>query len=115
MSYGAVLSVSDHAAAGGEGDGPDDHRGQDAARRSPRCCARRASRGSYLAATRHSPLLDPRSYGAPRQIAIARGLPVPVDLPAARADHVGALVADQLHAFRQSFATVNWATPSAST
>ena len=48
-------------------------------------------RGSYLAATRRSPLLDPRRYGAPRSTEHAGGLPVPLDLPVARPDQrVGA-------------------------
>ncbi len=40
----------------------------------------------YLAATAHSPLLDPGKYGAPRGDRLARGLPVPLHLPAARPD-----------------------------
>ena len=34
-------------------------------------------KGNYLAATRHSPLLDPHTYGAPRNVAVAGGLPLP--------------------------------------
>ena len=42
-------------------------------------------RGNYLAATRHSPLLDPRKYGAPRTGPVAGGLPVPRHLHAGQA------------------------------
>jgi peptidoglycan lytic transglycosylase G len=63
-------------------------------------------RGSYLAATRHSRLLDPARYGAPQSTPTLEGfmfpdtyqLRVPVSIPA--------LVADQLTAFKQHFATV---------
>ena len=41
-------------------------------------------KGSYLAATKRSPKLDPRDYGAPRSTRVARRLPVPLDLRAAR-------------------------------
>jgi UPF0755 protein len=64
-------------------------------------------KGSYLADTRHSPLLNPVTYGAPHKTPSLEGflfpdtyqLRVPVSIPA--------LVADQLKEFRKQFATVN--------
>src|SRR5207302_2797836 len=64
-------------------------------------------KGSYLADTRHSPLLTPVTYGAPHKTPSLEGflfpdtyqLRVPVSIPA--------LVADQLKEFRKQFATVN--------
>ena len=72
----------DHAAAGRTDDRADDRR------RPTRAPGRHAAalqgiRGNYLAATRHSRLLDPRAYGAPARTPYARGLPVPGHLPAA--------------------------------
>jgi uncharacterized YceG family protein len=68
-------------------------------------------KGSYLVATRHSPLLDPAKYGAPKRTPDLEGflwpdtyqLRVPID--------VNALVADQLNAFKQRFrrAGMGWA------
>ncbi len=63
-------------------------------------------KGSYLDDTRHSPLLNPVTYGAPRTTPSLEGflfpdtyqLRVPVGIPA--------LVADQLKEFRKEFATV---------
>ena len=64
-------------------------------------------RGSYLADTRRSPVLNPASYGAPRHTSSLEGflfpstyqLRVPVSIPV--------LVADQLSTFRKRFAMVN--------
>jgi len=68
-------------------------------------------KGSYLVATRHSPLLDPARYGAPKGTPDLEGflwpdtyqLRVPID--------VHALVSDQLNTFKQRFARVGmgWA------
>jgi UPF0755 protein len=63
-------------------------------------------RGSYLGDTRHSPLLNPVTYGAPRRTPSLEGflypdtyqLRVPVSIPA--------LVSNQLTTFRKRFATV---------
>ena len=85
MSYGDVAEDPDHGAARRQGERLTIVEGKtrsqiDALLRS------QGVRGSYLAATRRSPLLDPRRYGAPRSNQHARGLPVPRHLPAARAD-----------------------------
>src|SRR5947209_16922473 len=64
-------------------------------------------RGSYLADTRRSPVLNPATYGAPRHTSSLEGflfpstyqLRVPVSIPV--------LVADQLSTFRKRFAMVN--------
>ena len=63
--------------------------------------------GSYIAATRQSRLLDPRSYGAPRQIKSLEGFLFPSTYQLREPITVDALVADQLNAFRQNFAAVD--------
>ena len=63
--------------------------------------------GSYIAATRQSPLLDPRSYGAPRQIKSLEGFLFPSTYQLREPISISALVADQLNTFRQQFATVS--------
>ncbi len=68
-------------------------------------------RGSYLAATRSSTLLDPRRYGAPRRPASLEGFLFPSTYQLLDPVHISALVADQLNTFRQRFATVNLAYP----
>jgi UPF0755 protein len=64
-------------------------------------------KGSYLAATRRSRLLNPVAYGAPRSTPSLEGFLFPstyqVRLPIA----ISALIADQLKTFKQRFATVN--------
>jgi uncharacterized YceG family protein len=64
-------------------------------------------RGSYLAATRHSPLLDPRRYGAPRSTSTLEGFLFPSTYQLRDPIGVSALVADQLKTFRQQFNKVN--------
>lgn len=64
-------------------------------------------RGSYLAATRSSPLLDPRRYGARQRPGSLEGLLFPDTYQLVEPIRVSALVADQLHAFKQKFAQVN--------
>ncbi len=66
-------------------------------------------RGSYLAATRHSKLLDPRSYGAQRSTPTLEGFLFPSTYQLREPITVGALVADQLQTFKQQFGTVNLA------
>jgi UPF0755 protein len=68
-------------------------------------------RGSYLAATRSSTLLDPRRYGARRRPASLEGFLFPSTYQLLDPVHISALVADQLNTFRQRFATVNLAYP----
>ncbi len=65
--------------------------------------------GSYLAATRHSKLLDPRRYGAPRSTGSLEGFLFPDTYQLREPTSVPALVGDQLQAFRQRFGKVNLA------
>ncbi|MFZ1992461.1 MAG: endolytic transglycosylase MltG [Solirubrobacteraceae bacterium] len=64
-------------------------------------------KGSYLAATRHSPLLDPRKYGAPRKVPSLEGFLFPDTFTLVAPVKVSALVADQLKDFKRRFAGVN--------
>jgi peptidoglycan lytic transglycosylase G len=64
-------------------------------------------RGNYLASTRHSPLLDPRRYGAPARVPSLEGFLFPDTYQLRDPITVGALVADQLKTFKQEFARVN--------
>jgi uncharacterized YceG family protein len=65
-------------------------------------------RGSYLAATRRSPLLNPQAYGAPRSLPSLEGFLFPSTYQLRVPPKVGDLVADQLRTFKQRFATVNF-------
>jgi UPF0755 protein len=65
-------------------------------------------KGDYLAATRHSPLLDPRHYGARRQPSSLEGFLFPDTFSLVDPVKVSALVAKQLADFKQRFATVNF-------
>jgi UPF0755 protein len=66
-------------------------------------------RGNYLAETRHSPLLDPHAYGAPRHVASLEGFLFPDTFTLVDPIRTSALVADQLKDFKRRFATVNLA------
>lgn len=63
--------------------------------------------GSYLAATRHSPLLDPRRYGAPRSTPSLEGFLFPSTYQLRDPVRMSALVADQLKTFKQEFARLD--------
>jgi UPF0755 protein len=63
--------------------------------------------GSYFAATRQSPLLDPVTYGAPRNTPDLEGFLFPDTYQLVDPIRISALVADQLKTFRQQFAQVN--------
>ena len=63
-------------------------------------------RGSYLAATRHSRLLNPRAYGAPRNTPDLEGFLFPSTYQVRDPINVGALVGDQLKTFRKEFSSV---------
>jgi peptidoglycan lytic transglycosylase G len=63
--------------------------------------------GSYLAATRRSPLLDPSAYGAPARTASLEGFLYPDTYQLREPISLAALVADQLTAFKRAFASVN--------
>jgi uncharacterized YceG family protein len=62
---------------------------------------------SYLAATRSSPVLNPRAYGAPRGTPSLEGFLFPDTYQLRAPLNVHALVAAQLRRFAQQFATVN--------
>jgi UPF0755 protein len=64
-------------------------------------------RGSYLAATRRSPLLDPSHYGAPRNTPSLEGFLFPSTYQLREPIAIAALVADQLRAFRSTFRGVS--------
>jgi UPF0755 protein len=68
-------------------------------------------KGSYKAATRRSPLLNPARYGAPRNVGSLEGFLWPSTYFVTEPIKLGQLVAKQLTAFKQAFATVNmsWA------
>jgi UPF0755 protein len=64
-------------------------------------------RGSYIAASRHSSLLDPATYGAPRSTPDLEGFLFPDTYQLRDPIRVSALVADQLQEFKRQFATVD--------
>ncbi len=68
-------------------------------------------KGSYKAETRRSPLLDPAKYGAPRHVGSLEGFLWPSTYFVTEPIKISQLVAKQLTAFKQAFATVNmsWA------
>jgi uncharacterized YceG family protein len=65
-------------------------------------------RGNYLLATRSSPLLNPRHYGAPASLHSLEGFLFPSTYQLRDPIRVGALVDDQLRTFKQRFATVGF-------
>ncbi len=65
-------------------------------------------RGNYVAETRHSPLLRPTAYGAPRDTPSLEGFLFPSTYQLRDPIKVSALVADQLKAFRKEYAKVKF-------
>jgi UPF0755 protein len=63
--------------------------------------------GSYFAATHHSPLLNPQKYGASAHTNSLEGFLFPSTYQVVDPIRINALVADQLRAFRKTFAKVN--------
>ncbi len=63
--------------------------------------------GSYVVDSRHSPLIDPAAYGAPRNTPDLEGFLFPDTYQLVEPISVPKLVADQLKEFRQQFAHVN--------
>jgi uncharacterized YceG family protein len=63
--------------------------------------------GSYYAATRSSPRLNPTAYGAPRGTKSLEGFLFPDTYQLREPVSISALVADQLTDFNRQFATVN--------
>ncbi len=64
-------------------------------------------RGSYLAATRRSRLINPAAYGAPRGMSSLEGFLFPSTYQLRDPISVNALVADQLQTFKQKFSQVD--------
>jgi UPF0755 protein len=64
-------------------------------------------KGSYLAATRRSKLLNPRTYGAPKSVSSLEGFLFPDTFSLRKPVKLSALVADQLKDFKKRFAGVN--------
>jgi UPF0755 protein len=67
---------------------------------------RQKIKGNYLAETRHSPLLDPHKYGAPRHVPSLEGFLFPDTFTLVDPVKVSTLVADQLRDFKRRFAKV---------
>ncbi len=63
--------------------------------------------GSYVVDSRHSPLINPAAYGAPRNTPDLEGFLFPDTYQLVEPISVPKLVADQLKEFRQQFADVN--------
>lgn len=63
--------------------------------------------GSYLTATRHSALINPATYGAPKSTPSLEGFLFPDTFQLRVPLTVSALVADQLRDFKRHFSTVN--------
>ncbi len=63
--------------------------------------------GNYLADTRHSPLLDPTRYGAPRNTPSLEGFLFPSTYQLRDPITASALIADQLKQFQAEFSKVN--------
>jgi UPF0755 protein len=63
-------------------------------------------KGSYLAATRRSPVLDPHSYGAPRSTPSLEGFLFPDTYQLVEPARASALATDQLRDFKRRFAAV---------
>ena len=64
-------------------------------------------KGSYMRATIHSPLLDPRQYGAPKQTPTLEGFLWPDTYNLRKPVKLSVLVNDQLARFKQEFGKVN--------
>jgi UPF0755 protein len=64
-------------------------------------------KGNYLAATRHSRLVNPHTYGAPRSVPSLEGFLFPDTFTLVKPVKASALVADQLKDFKRRFGGVN--------
>lgn len=64
--------------------------------------------GDYAQATRHSPLLQPAQYGAPKDTPSLEGFLFPDTYQLRKPLKISALVDDQLTEFKQQFAKVNF-------
>jgi uncharacterized YceG family protein len=107
MSYGSVLTALTKAPPAAKVTQltliPGKSRGQiDALLRSQKI------KGSYLADTRHSPLLNPVKYGAPRKTPMLEGFLFPSTYQLFDPIQIPQLVAKQLQAFKQSFASIKF-------
>ena len=105
MSYGAVLTkltTPPRAARTTELTIADGHTRQAV----DHLLRRQGIRGSYLAASRNSPILDPHAYGAPRHVNTLEGFLFPDTFRLVTPVKVSDLVDDQLRDFKRRFATV---------
>jgi UPF0755 protein len=68
---------------------------------------RQKIKGNYLAETRHSPLLDPHKYGAPRHVPSLEGFLFPDTFTLVDPVKASTLVAEQLKDFKRRFAKVS--------
>ncbi len=64
-------------------------------------------KGNYVVATRHSPLLNPTKYGAPRSTPDLEGFLFPDTFTLVKPVKLSALVSDQLKDFKRRFARVD--------
>jgi uncharacterized YceG family protein len=74
-----------------------------------RLLRRTSLQGSYLAATRHSSILRPQQYGAPRSVQTLEGFLFPATYQVRVGAPVGSLVSKQLQTFKSRFRAVNLA------
>ncbi|MBV9817484.1 MAG: endolytic transglycosylase MltG [Solirubrobacterales bacterium] len=72
-----------------------------------RLLARQRIRGNYVAMTRVSDLLDPRAYGAPRQLPDLEGFLFPDTFTLVEPVKMSTLIADQLTDFKRRFAGID--------
>jgi UPF0755 protein len=105
MSYGAALKVLTTPPPAVKTTGVTIVPGSTRAQVSARLHAERVT-GSYAAATRHSRLLNPVAYGAPRRTPSLEGFMFPDTYQLRVPVSISALVADQLTTFKKRFATV---------
>jgi uncharacterized YceG family protein len=105
MSYAAALKVLTTPPPPVKTTGVTIVPGSTRAQISARLHAERVS-GSYAAATRHSRLLNPVAYGAPRRTPSLEGFLFPDTYQLRVPVSISALVDDQLTAFKKRFATV---------
>ena len=106
MSYASVLSVlskAPHAAPTTQLTIADGHtRAYVAA-----LLRKQRIKGNYVTATRHSKVLDPRTYGAPRSTPDLEGFLFPDTFTLVKPVKMSTLVSDQLNDFKRRFAGVN--------
>ncbi|TMM08120.1 MAG: hypothetical protein E6G05_01895, partial [Actinobacteria bacterium] len=106
MSYGSVLSILTKAPPAAPTTGITITPGRTRHQIDALLRAQEVS-GSYYAATRASPLLNPTAYGAPRGTNSLEGFLFPDTYQLIEPVRISALIADQLTDFKRQFATVD--------